>query len=269
MRVFATISAIVAVAATVGCAGRMPTYEAPAIDAEFDEMQAVDAENLYLREAYWPSIVLIDRAWQPPEATEPPTRYRQGTLVRVRENGDVRIDFSSAGKFWVPVEATDAVERAESIRRGEQAKVGPNLARMLGNRLLDAREARPIPYREAIGRFDELVLVYVDPLSEDFERIAQALKALHIEEERAVFVLLPRGNHRTATVLGRALQVGWPGAYVARRYVEAYTEALLEDGDASKAMVQRLTPEGRLLYQAEWHQGAQAAIELALGVEDG
>src|SRR6266478_2577980 len=76
----------------------------------------VRAANLLDHEKLWPYRVTLTHAWQPPGGSAALVAGTVGVLIRVEPGGVARIDFSSDGKYEVPIEKTDLVENANRIQ---------------------------------------------------------------------------------------------------------------------------------------------------------
>ncbi len=223
---------------------------------------AVDLDNLYASERFWPHQVRLVEDWKP-AGWEGDFGWGMGVLLRVREDGALRVDFSRFGKHWIPAEVTDVVERANEIRLGTGHKFGPNLLIALKNRLLDpsGRTLREIPNDLMERRL--FLMVFADPLAEDFDAVAAGLATLAGEPDVEV-VLLPQGGHRDSEVYRACHDAGWRGSFLLDRFSPAYTEGLLDD-PLRMPFLQLATPEGRLIWAAPWTAAAPAIVRERLG----
>lgn len=222
----------------------------------------VSERNLLASERYWPYHVALVKPLAPLKAGS------TGVLIRVEASGLARVDFGRDGLHEVPVAATDLVERANRVRRGELLKKAPNFVLALGPRLVDTSSATPIPYSfERAGEQRGFLTVFADPEAEGFGALAKALAPL-AEREGVLTILLPQGEHPDPEVYESLRAAGWHVPFVYSHLTGPYTRSLLPAGAARPALMLQ-TPEGRVLFQSEWKPGVMpeltAALDAALG----
>lgn len=209
----------------------------------------VTVANLHASERFWPHQIQLTSDWKP-EGWEGEFGWGMGVLIRVSEDRRLRVDFSRFGKHWIPVEATDVLERANAIRVGDGHKYAPNLVLALRNRLLDPT-SRTLEESDAdLFAQRAFLLVFADPRSPEFARIAESLAPL-AREDALHMVLLPEGEHADAHVFKACFEAGWQGSFLLDRFVPAYSEGFLDTG-IEVPHVQLVTPEGRIVWQAAW-----------------
>jgi len=218
---------------------------------------AVDLDNLYASERFWPHQIQLVEDWKP-AGWEGDFGWGMGVLLRVREDGLLRVDFSRFGKHWIPPDVTDVIERANEIRLGTGHKFGPNLLIALKNRLLDPSGQTLREIHNDLMERRLFLLVFADPRAEEFEAIAAGLAMLE-EEPDVEVVLLPQGGHRDSDVYKASHDASWRGSFLLDRFSPAYSEGLLEDS-ARLPFLQLATPEGRLVWAAPWTAAAPAVV---------
>jgi hypothetical protein len=236
---------------------------APTATASADAA-AVTAQNLLEHERFWPYHVVLTK---PAGALKPGTI---GVLIRLETNETARIDFGRDGLHEVLVAATDLVERANRVRRGELHKKAPNFVLAVAPRLVDTSSATPVQYSfERAGRQRGFLAVFADPGGADFQELAQALEPL-AKREGLLTILFPQGGHPDPAVFEKLRGTGWNVPFVYSHLTEPYTRSLLPE-DAPRPALMLQTPEGRVLFQSGWRVGAvtelRAAIDSALGAE--
>lgn len=228
------------------------------------EGAAVTEQNLLASERYWPYHVAL---------TKPHAPLRAGTtgvLIRVETAGAARIDFGRDGLREVPVASTDLVERANRVRRGELAKRAPNFVLAIAPRLVDTSAEKPAQYGlERTAGQRGFLTVFADPEAESFRKLAKALAPL-AQREGLLTILFPQGDHPDPVVFDALRAVGWTVPFVYAHLSGPYTRSLLPDGSPRPALLLQ-TPEGRVLFQSGWREGAAAelgaAVDRALGEE--
>ena len=265
---------VLGLAACLRGPAELPVDEAPpatrVVDGLYTAADPAAAEvrldNLYASEHYWPHQIQLVEDWKPP-GWEGEFGWGMGVLLRVREDGALRVDFARFGKHWIPAEVTDVVQRANAIRLGSGHKFGPNLLISLKNRLLDpsGKTLREIPNDLMERRL--FLLVFADPRAADFSEIARSLAPL-AEESEVEVVLLPQGGHSDAHVYKACYDAGWRGSFLLDRFSPAYSEGLLDDA-AQPPFLQLATPEGRLVWSSPWTAAAPAIVRERLGAESG
>ena len=223
---------------------------------------AVDLENLYANERFWPHQIQLVEDWKP-AGWEGEFGWGMGVLLRVREDGVLRVDFSRFGKHWIPAEVTDVIERANEIRLGTGHKFGPNLLIALKNRLLDPSGPTLREISNDLMERRLFLLVFADPRAEYFDAVATGLASLS-EEPDVEVLLLPQGAHRDSHVYKACYDARWPGSFLLDGFSPAYTEGLLDD-PAPLPFLQLATPEGRLIWAAPWTAAVPAIVRERLG----
>lgn len=217
----------------------------------------VTAANLAENERFWPHQIALTRDWKPAR-WEGDFGWGLGVLLRVDPRKGLRVDFSRFGKHWIPVDATDVIERANAVRLGAEHKFAPNLVLALGNRLLDPTGRELTEIREDPLDQRAFVLVFADPRGEAFEALARDLSAVD-ERGDVLVVLLPQGGHADAHVYKACFDAGFRGAFLFDRFVGAYTEGYV-DVPLPGPFIQVATPEGRLLWEGDWAAGLGSTL---------
>jgi hypothetical protein len=245
--------------------GELPEYHAGDPDAAI-----VTEASLVANERFWPYHVGLLRAWQPEGREAPLPLGTRGVLIRIDDAGQARIDFGRDGLFEVPVAATDVVELANRVRRGELEKMAPNYVLAIGPRLVDAAADPPrgFPFRD-VGEHGAFLSVFADPQGEDFEGLAAALAPLR-QRAGLMTLFFPQGGRQDAVVYERVRAADWPIPFVHDHLTQPYTTTLLPDGIEPPAILLQ-TPEGRVLFQRRWTpevtEELLAAIDRAVPVE--
>jgi len=189
----------------------------------------VTEQNLLSSERFWPYRVGLTRPWPRVGGSKALTPGLRGVLIRVEASGSARIDFGRDGRYEVPVGATDLVERANQIRRGELPKPAPNFVLAIGPRLVDSASPalRPFGFRAA-GEPRGFLAVFADPAAKDFVDLAKALAPLR-ERDGVLTILFPQGEHPDAQVREQLRALGWPVPFLYDHLAEAYTPTLLPE----------------------------------------
>ena len=225
---------------------------------------AVTADNLLENERFWPYQVVVTT---PVGALKPGTI---GVLIRLETAEIARIDFGRDGLHETPVAATDLVERANRVRRGELQKKAPNFVLAVAPRLVDTSSPAPAQYSfERAGRQRGFLAVFADPGAAEFAQIAGALAPL-AKRDGLLTILFPQGAHPDSAVFEKVRDTGWNVPFVYSHLTEPYTRSLLPK-DTQRPAVMLQTPEGRVLFQSGWRDGTAAelrrAIDAALGAD--
>src|SRR5688572_14890800 len=222
----------------------------------------VSEANLLESERFWPYQVALTGAWQGVPAGS------IGVLIRVEASQAARIDFGRDGLHEVPVAATDLVDRAERIRRGELDKTAPNFVLAIGPRLLDGGSdpLRPLGMSAVLERRAFLAVV-ADPSDPELAAVAAALSPI-AERRELMTILLPHGEHADADVHARLRALSWPTPFVFDHLAEGYIASLVDPGLRQPALLLQ-TREGRVLFRGTWHATVlpelTAAVDAALG----
>jgi hypothetical protein len=238
--------------------------------SELPEYRAADAraepvteQNLLASERFWPYQVGLSGGWQPDGRTEPLPPGIPGVLIRVEGSGLARIDFGRDGLHQVPVGATDLVERANRVRRGELEKLAPNFVLDLGPRLADAAgEALRAYGLRAAAAHRQFLCVFADPDADDFAGLAAALAPLR-ERPGLLTILFAQGDHPDARLREQLRALGWPTAFVLDHLAEAYTRSLRPEQTPLPSLL-LVSAEGRLLFESRWRAAALPGLMTAL-----
>jgi hypothetical protein len=257
-RLLCACSLLWVLAASGAAAAELPPYAAADPDAP-----VVTEASLLAADRFWPYHVSLIAPWQPGGATRPLPAGARGVLIRVEPDGRARIDFGRDGLYGVPLAATDAVELANRVRRGEADKTLPNFVMALGPRLVDAAgdSMRPLPL-EVTAAQRGFLTVFADPRAEAFAELAAALAPLR-DRGGVMTVVLPQARLPDAQVRERLRALGWPVPFVFDHLAEIYARTLLDEA-ASLPWVALQTREGRLLFASPWNQDVTQRLADAL-----
>lgn len=239
--------------------GDLPEYRVEDPDAAI-----VTEANLLASERFWPYQVGLTRVVRPEGRAEPLALGTTGVLIRVGEDAVARVDFGRDGLYELPAAATDVVERANRIRRGELEKMAPNHVLAMGTRLVDASADPPRghSFRTVVERRG-FVSVFADPAAPGFAELAKALAPLR-ERSDVLVMLYPQGGHEDSAVYERLRALDWRVPFVHAHLTAPYTRTQLPDELHPPAVLVQ-TPEGRLLFQRTWGPGI--AEELLAAVD--
>lgn len=248
------------------------TGDVPAYRAEDAAAAVVTRENLLASERFWPYQVALVRPWTASPGGVSLPAGASAVLIRVEPSGAARLDFGRDGLFEVPVDATDLLERANRVRRGELEKVAPNFVVAIGPRLVDAAADPPAPVPfDAVSEQQAFLCVFADPQASGFEALAAELAPLR-ERAGVLTVLFPQGERADAAVRERLHALSWPVPFLADHLAEAYTRPFLPETLPPPALL-LLSREGRVLFAGPWTDGAGArvasAIDRAFGAATG
>jgi hypothetical protein len=213
---------------------------------------AITQASVYENERYWPAIAAMTQDWLPPGETKPLKSQYRGTLVRVEEDGRVRIDFGRHGKHDVPIDHTDLVQRANEVRAGTRTKLAQNFVLRVGNILVDSssQQVRAYVFDEIAGASGYLC-VFADPRAEDFPTLAAQLAALEgVNGVRTVFFPQSVVREDLEFVRDKLGKLSWHPPYMYPHLSRDYTLSLLGE-IPERPRVQLVSPEGRVLYEAE------------------
>jgi len=218
---------------------------------------AITEQTLLESERDWPYHVALVKPFGTLKAGT------AGVLIRVEPRGLARIDFGRNGLFEVPVGATDVVERANRVRRGEVTKKAPNFVLAVAPRLVDSAAEPPRGYSfERAGLQRGFLTVFADPRAKEFPELAKALAPL-AERKGLLTILLPQGAHPDPEVYETLRALDWRVPFVYSHLTEPYTRSLLPD-KAPRPTLLLQTPEGRVLFLSPWQPGAVAKLSAAL-----
>jgi hypothetical protein len=244
----------------------------PRYDVVDPDGPAVTEQNLLERDALWPFWVDLTRDWQPAGRERP---FRAGTtavVVRVESGGKVRLDFGRHGTYTAPVDATDVVERANQVARGELRKLEPNLLRIIGSQVIQWRELDAVPVRfDEMARDRAFLIVFADPMSDGFADLSGALAKLPALPGLRL-ILVPQGKTGTGDITRRLRALGWPGGFTFPHTSPGLTRSLV-GGEGAPPPVLLQSPEGRVAFEEAWSasdpEGFSARLGAALDAELG
>jgi hypothetical protein len=222
----------------------------------------VTAGNLLDHERLWPYRVTLTEAWQPPAGATMLAAGTVGVLIRVETGGVARIDFSSDGKYEVPIEKTDLVANADRIRRGELDKSAPNFFYAIGAHLVDSGAESLGPLRpETLYDRRTYLCVFADPGAKDFKKLVKALRPLkHGDMET---ILFPQSEQPDAATRDQLRSADWKVPFVYGFLSGPYTRTLVHEG-TSFPTVMLVTNEGRLLFQETWQDSTEKRLQAAV-----
>jgi hypothetical protein len=240
--------------------------DAPPHPAEDPGTTAVTTENLLASERFWPYQVELTRSWRAPGRAQPLEPGTLGVLIRVERSGLARIDFGREGLHEVPAAATDLLDRANQVRRGELHKLAPNLVLAIGPRLLDSGSDPPRPLgMTAAAEPAGFLCVFADPFAPAFPDLVAALAPLRGRHGVSP-VLFPEAQRPDPEVGDQLRSLGWTVPFVYDGLAEAYTRTLVPEG-TPLPVVMLATREGRVLFQGGWR--AEVMPELTAALEEG
>jgi hypothetical protein len=232
------------------------------------ELPDLTAASLLDSERFWPYRVTLTRAWQPEGRQAPLAAGTPGVLIRVEPRGVARVDFSADGKHPVPIGATDLVESANQIRRGELSKPLPNFVHAIRSRLIDP-EADTLKglAPERLTGIPGFLCVFADPAAADFETLVTSVAPLR-ERHGVVTLLFPQGSHADGGVRERLRALEWKVPFVYDFLSEPYTRTLIDEHTPMPVLLLQ-TDEGRLVYLGgagvDDVQALGAALDTAFG----
>lgn len=207
------------------------------------------AENIREHENLWPNNVALIAGWTPEAGGDPLKAGYRGALIRVEENGRVRVAFGRHGNHVVPIERTDLVERANQIRRGELHKVAPCFLAHFGTQFIEivGEDVSPVQ-TPRIAHAQRFLLVLADPRSPGFEQEAKTLASLRegIPDLQILYFPIGLAHQEIAPVRDVLTRSGLmvPFAYPAA--ADVHVRALFGSVPESAEAV-LITPDGRIL----------------------
>jgi len=223
----------------------------------------VTAANLLEHEQLWPYRVNLIEAWQPPGGAAALAAGTVGVLIRVETGGVARIDFSSDGKYEVPIEKTNLVENANRIQRGELEKSAPNFFYAIGAHLVDSAADSLTPLLpETLFDRRTYLCVFADPGGEEFAELAKALRPLKAHSDLAT-ILFPQSEQPDAATRDQLRAADWKVPFVYGFLSVPYTRTLVREG-TTLPTVMLVTNEGRLLFQESWQASTVPRLQAAL-----
>jgi hypothetical protein len=188
-------------------------------------------DNLLDHEKLWPYRVTLTDAWQPPAGGAAIAAGTIGVLIRVETGGVARIDFSSDGKFEVPIEKTNLVESANRIQRGELEKPAPNFLYAIGTHLVDSAADSLAPLLpETLSDRRTYLCVFADPAGKDFAELAKALRPLKAHSDMET-ILFPQSEQPDAATRDQLRAADWKVPFVYGFLSVPYTRTLLREGN--------------------------------------
>jgi hypothetical protein len=224
---------------------------------------AVTAANLLDREELWPYRVTLTETWQPPGGAAALAAGTVGVLIRIEAGSVARIDFSSDGKYEVPIEKTNLVEDANRIQRGELAKPAPNFFYAIGTHLVDSAADSLSPLNpETISDRRTYLCVFADPAGKEFAELAKALRPLNARSDMET-ILFPQSEQPDAATRDQLRAADWKVPFVYGFLSVPYTRTLVRDGTTFPT-VMLVTNEGRLLFQETWQASTAPRLQAAL-----
>jgi hypothetical protein len=254
----ALFSLLLALVPTSLYADSLPEHRAADPKAE-----PVTEENLLASERFWPYHVELTKRWQGAGGSQPLPAGTMGVLIRVEASGLARIDFGRDGLYQVPVGATELVEDANRIRRGELRKMAPNFVLSIAPRLVDSAGPTLRPYLAATAaKHRGFLTVFANPDAEGFADLARALAPLS-NRAGVLTILLPQGEHPDAKISDKLRSLGWTVPFVYDFLADTYTRSLLAQATPLPAVVLQ-TDEGRVLFQGAWSADAVQKLRAAL-----
>ncbi len=225
----------------------------------------ITAENLLENDAFWPFHAALVRDWTPPGSSQPLPRVL-GALIRVSSRETLRVDFGRFGLHEMPIAATDVVEQANRVRRGELTKMAPNLVLTIGNKLLDTRsEVASNYYIMRDTRIEAILCVFADPSDEDFPSVAEALRGFERRGD-VITVVFPQSRWKDSGVWRRLRELDWKVPFVIRRFSRPYRRSIAGE-ETPLPHVMLLTRDGRVLHRGPVAPDVAASIEKALPIE--
>ena len=223
----------------------------------------VTAANLLDHEKVWPYRVTLTEAWLPPGGAAPLTAGTVGVLIRVETGGVARIDFSSDGKYEVPIEKTNLVEDANRIQRGEIDKPAPNFLYAIGTHLVDSAADSLAPLApETLYDRRAYLCVFADPRGKQFSELAKALRPLKARSDMET-ILFPQSQQPDAATRDQLRAADWKVPFVYWFLSVPYTRTLVREGTPFPTIL-LVTNEGRMLFQEPWQDGTLPRLQAAL-----
>ena len=205
----------------------------------------ITAANLLEQERWWPYRASLTEDWSPKEGVTLKSGT-QGVVIRVEPGGLARVDFSSDGKYSVPVAKTDLVQNANRIRRGELEKTMPNFTYAITSRLLDSASDAPGPLKpQGSQPRPGFLCVFANPSDKDFPALAAALAPLQ-DRHDVLTILFPVGDHKDREVRDRLRALNWRVPYLYNHLSEVYAVTLINPEDPIPSVLLQ-TDEGRVI----------------------
>ena len=210
----------------------------------------ITPENILESERYWPEIVALTEPWLPPDSEKPLKKSYRGALIRVDEQGHARIDFGRHGKYDVPIEFTDLIERANQVESGALYKMAPNFISHFGTLFLHPSTPEMLPYPTAeLAKAQRFLCIFANPRDPSFEKLARQLAKLS-DQPGLQMILFPLSMKpdELEVVKVTLKRVSWPVPFAYPAAAEMHAVALLGDVPTS-AEALLVTADGRLLHR--------------------
>ena len=207
----------------------------------------ITAENLSVRDDYWPHRVQLTSPWTPASGEAVGTK---GVLMRVVSAEFARIDFGRAGIHDVPIAVTDLLLRSNEVReQGSDSRIG-NLTRMIGRALGDPRHEPWRAYRRSKVAGLDILLVSAPLEAALLREMAEPLT--RIDERVGVrVVLLVQGETSSEEIFRLLHEIGWTTPFLLQRHVQVATHGYLNEA-RTLPWLGLFTPNGRVLHQGPW-----------------
>jgi len=222
--------------------------------------------RLYADEASWPTRVWLEEPLVEAggEVLVPP--HRNGVLITMHRNGDLRVDFGRHGAHTVPIAQTNFVAEAARYRSGEATKTFPNLLAMMMNKLveIDAERLRPLKVDGAAVRGGRILLMLADARTADVAALARFASEVEAAGDVRLTVFVPITDELDGDVLGDLNAGGWTAPFVMTPIAQSYVKAMLEPG-MPQPFARLATDEGRILAEGPPDDATFAAMRSALG----
>ena len=243
-----------------------PTTPGSALPAA-EPQGKITPENILESERYWPEIVALTEPWLPPGSGQPLKKSYRGALIRVDEQVRARIDFGRHGKYDVPIEFTDLIERANQVESGALYKMAPIFVSHFGTLFLHPSTPEMVPYPTAeLAKAQRFLCLFANPRDPRFEALARQLAKLN-DPPGLQMLLFPLSMKQTELedVKDTLKRVAWPVPFAYPEAAEMHARALLGDVPAS-AVALLVTAEGRVLDRETLSEvGAFDSIRASLG----
>jgi len=239
--------------------------DVPAAPSPSANASGIRADDIMDHEKAWPDIAVLVEPWTPAGADAPLKQGYRGAVIRVLENGHVRIDFGRHGKHEIPIAATDLILRANEVAAGSRHKVAPNFLAHFGTQFVHPTTAELVamPTPE-LAKSERFLCVFADPSLESFAELAERLATLDdVPKLQALMFPLAVERNQVQTVKDRLQAVGWPVPFAYPQAAEKHAESLLDEiPTAPTALL--VTSEGRLLHRTTLSEpGAIDALRAA------
>lgn len=223
----------------------------PAVPSPSANASGIRANNIVEREESWPDIAALVEPWTPAGADAPLKKGYRGAVIRVLEDGRVRIDFGRHGEHDIPIAATDVVARANEVAAGTRHKVAPNFLAHFGTQFVHPTtvELKPFPTPE-LAKSDRFLCIFADPNPPEFAQLAMQLAEMtDVPKLQGLFFPLAVAQDQVQAVKDRLQAVDWPVPFAYPQAAEKLAESLLgEVPSVPTALL--VTAEGRVLHRS-------------------